>query len=156
MIYTNLVKIYGPYKNGEGRLVIWLKFDDGTKRGISYPKYLMELHLNRYLLDNETVDHIDGNFLNNNISNLQVLDRKEHCKLDVIRNKNIEVNCTYCNKLFIIEGSKLHTRNRKDKNNSGYFCSRSCSGKYGSEIQNGKRNHIVVNKVVPEKIKLKI
>ena len=37
---------------------------------LSYPKYLIEVHLDRYLEKEETVDHIDGNFLNNVISNL--------------------------------------------------------------------------------------
>lgn len=155
MIYENLKELKGPYSQKNGRLQATLVFLDGTKRTISYPKYLIELHLGRYLLDNETVDHIDGNFLNNDISNLQVLDRKEHCRLDVIRNKDIKVNCTYCNKFFTIKGSKLHTRNRKDRNSSGYFCSRSCSGKYGAEIQKEKRNHILIDKIVPEKIKFK-
>lgn len=155
MIYENLAKLYDPYSQKKGRLQATLVFIDGTRKTISYPKYLMELHLNRYLLSNETVDHIDGNFLNNDISNLQVLDRKEHAILDVIRNQNIKVNCTYCNTLFTIQGSKLHTRNRKDRNNSGYFCSRSCCGKYGVEIQKGKRNHILIDKIVPNKSSLK-
>lgn len=155
MIYENLKELKGPYSQKNGRLQATLVFLDGTRKTISYPKYLMELHLNRYLLDNKTVDHIDGNFLNNDVSNLQVLDRKEHVILDVIRNQNVEVNCTYCNILFTIQGSKLHTRNRKDRNSSGYFCSRSCSGKYGAEIQKRKRNHILIDKIVPEKIKFK-
>ena len=156
MIYKDVIKAYGPYTSKiDGRQRMSLIFIDGTRKSVSYPKYLMELYLNRYLLDNETVDHIDGNFLNNKISNLQVLDRKEHVILDAVRNQDINVNCTYCNKLFIIQGSKLHLRNRKDKNSSGYFCSRSCSGKYGVEIQRGKRYHILINKVVPNKSSLK-
>lgn len=156
MIYENIKGVYGPYKSKQdGRERIILYFTDKTSKVVSYPKYLMELHLNRYLLDNETVDHIDGNFLNNDISNLQVLDRQKHCILDVFRNKDVEVNCTYCNKLFIIKGSKLHIRNRADRNSSGYFCSRSCTGKYGVEIQNKKRNHQVIDKLIPEKIKFK-
>lgn len=155
MIYKNLAKLCGPYSQKTGRLQAILVFIDGTRKTISYPKYLMELHLNRYLSDNETINHIDGNFLNNDISNLQVLDRKEHVILDVIRNQDMNVNCIYCDKLFTIQGSKLHLRNRKDRNSSGYFCSRSCSGKYGVEIQKGKRNHILINKIVPNKSSLK-
>ena len=155
MIYENLQKVNGPYSQKNGRLQATLVFLDGTRKTISYPKYLMELHLNRYLLDNETVDHIDVNFLNNDISNLQVLDRIVHVKKDVTRNQDVEVNCTYCDKLFIIQGSKLHTRNRKDKHQSGYFCSRSCSGKYGVEIQRNKRLHIQSDKIIPVKYQAK-
>lgn len=34
------------------------------KKTISYPKYLMELHINKYLDEDDTVDHIDGNIKN--------------------------------------------------------------------------------------------
>jgi hypothetical protein len=156
MIYNNLKKIRGPYKSKkDGRERIQVDFIDGKRKTISYPKYLMELHLNRYLEENETVDHIDGNFLNNDISNLQILDRQKHATLDVYRNKDLEVNCTYCNQLFTIKGSTTHLRNRKDRSQSGYFCSRFCSGKYGSEIQNNKRILVTVDKIIPEKYQVK-
>ena len=155
MIYENC-KLLGPYKsNRDGRLRCSIIFPDKTKKSMSYPKYLMEVHLDRYLEPNETVDHIDGDVLNNNIDNLQVLDRKEHVINDVYRNKDIIVTCTYCGKEFTIEGAKLHNRNRKDRKQSGYFCSRQCSGKYGAEIQNGT---IIANKVdviKADKFKLK-
>lgn len=111
----------------------------------------MEQHLGRYLKKDETIDHIDKNPLNNDLENLRVLSRNEHCYNDCIRNKDVVVKCTYCGKEFTIPGSKLHLRNRKDKHQSGYFCSRTCSGKYGVEIQNGKRSHCVINRVIPEK-----
>jgi hypothetical protein len=156
MPYINLKKILGPYKSKiDGRERVVLVFNDGVKKTISYPKYIMECYLNRFLLENETVDHIDGNFLNNNILNLQILDRKFHSKLDVKRNEDIEVNCTFCKKSFKIKGDKINSRNRKDKGFSGYFCSRSCSGKYGKEIQNNKTTKKVHEKIKVKKIKLK-
>ena len=154
MIYENIIKIYGPYLGKDGRYRIVLKKNNGTKQTISYPKYLMEVFLGRYLEANETVDHIDGNPLNNKLSNLRVLDRKEHCTNDCIRNNNIIVTCTYCGKTFEIKGSKLHNRNRLDRHQSGYFCSRSCSGKYGRKIQLGLREHIQQEKLVASKYKL--
>lgn len=155
MVYENC-KICGPYSNGtDGRLLCTIVFPNKERRTLSYPKYLMEIHLNRYLEENETVDHIDGNFLNNNISNLQVLDRQIHSYNDAYRNKDIKVNCQYCGKEFIIKGDKVYSRNRKDRHQSGYFCSRQCSGKYGKEIQLGLRNHTTVDKVVPAKYKVK-
>lgn len=112
----------------------------------------MENYLGRYLEKGETVDHIDGNYLNNDISNLQVLQLKDHATLDVIRNKDVIVNCTYCGKEFVIQGSKLNYRNRRDKRQSGYFCSRSCSGKYNREIQLGIRKLKIHDRIKPENI----
>lgn len=149
MVYEN-AKILGPYiSKKDGRLRIFV-----NQKCLSYPKYLMEKHLDRYLEKNETVDHIDGNPLNNEISNLRVLDRKEHCSNDAIRNKDVVVTCTMCGKQFTIKGDKLYLRNRKDKHQSGYFCSKSCVGKYGALIQQGKLTHEKVNKVQAEKFKL--
>ena len=156
MVYENIKRIYGPYKSKkDSRLRIILYFNDGTKRLISYPKYLMEKHINRYLDKDETIDHIDGDVLNNCITNLQILNRVDHSKLDAIRNKDVEVNCKYCNTLFIIKGSNLRERNRKDRHSSGYFCSRSCSGKYGKEIQLGKRLHVPEERIQAIRFKLK-
>ena len=151
MVYENVIHSFGPYKGKDGRLRIILEFNDGSKKFKSYPKYLMEKHLDRYLTEDETVDHIDQNPLNNDISNLRILSRKEHCSNDAIRNKDVTVKCAYCGKEFIIPGSKLHYKNRKDRHQSGYFCSRQCSGKYGAEIQNHKRSHQTVERIVPEK-----
>ena len=46
----------------------------------------------------------------------------------------------------------MHNRNRKDRHQSGYFCLLYCSGKYGSEIENHKRTHVVTEKVIADKI----
>lgn len=151
MIYENLDHILGPYKGKDNRLRTILIFNDKTKKSISYPKYLMEIHLNRYLKEDETIDHIDQNPLNNDINNLRILSRVEHCSNDAIRNHDIKANCAYCGKEFIIKGSTLHQRNRKDRHQSGYFCSKQCSGKYGAEIQNHRRSLVIVDRIIPEK-----
>ena len=111
-VYENC-RLYGPYKSKkDNRLRIQVIFSDGRRTYMSYPKYLMEVHLGRYLEKDETVHHIDGNPLNNDISNLTVIDRAEHANNDAIRNKNITVVCQYCGKEFTIPGSKVMGRNR--------------------------------------------
>lgn len=138
-LYPEFDKVNGPYDRKDGRQHIILNNTNlangikGKTKTISYPKAIIEVELKRRLSPNETVDHIDKNPLNNNLCNLQVLSRKAHVLLDAKRRKPIIVNCTICGKLFEANRGQL----RKDK--SGFFCSRSCSGKYGAEIQNGRR-----------------
>jgi hypothetical protein len=155
-MYENY-KIYGPYlskKDNRLRITLYNK-DTHQKLSMSYPKYVMECYLNRHLTENETVDHIDRNPLNNDITNLQILDRSLHCYLDATRNQDIDVCCAYCGKQFTIKGNALHNRNRKDRHQSGYFCSRRCSGRYGRDIQLKRKSHATVEKVSPIKYKIK-
>lgn len=155
MVYEDC-KFYGPYLNKkDNRLRCILVHKNGYKQTISYPKYLIEVHLDRYLEANETVDHIDGNPLNNSIDNLRILDRKLHCTQDAHRNEDIKVKCTYCGKEFTIKGSKLYNRNRKDRHQAGYFCSKTCSGKYGKAVQLGLLNPVIVDKIIPNKYQVK-
>ena len=95
-------KVYGPYTRKDGRQVVILKTpgSHNDHQTISYPKYLIECHLNRYLEDNETVDHIDGNFNNNDLSNLRVVDRAEHCRSHTSKRETITKICVICNKPF--------------------------------------------------------
>lgn len=155
MVYKDCI-IKGPYlRKKDNRLIVIATYNNGYKTTISYPKYLMEVHLGRYLEDEETIDHIDNNPLNNDITNLRVLKRNIHTYEDALRNKDILVRCTFCGKEFSIKGDKVHCRNRKDRYQSGYFCSRQCSGKYGKNIQLGLIKPITVDKVIPNKYKAK-
>jgi len=56
-------QIYGPYQSKTDKRLRVVVREGKTKRTISYPKFLVEKRLNRYLSENEIVDHIDGNFL---------------------------------------------------------------------------------------------
>lgn len=49
--------------------------------GKLYHRYIVENHIGRKLLKNEQIHHIDGNKLNNCLSNLQILDKNEHMRL---------------------------------------------------------------------------
>ena len=99
-------KVYGPYKRKDGRQHVILK-KDKIKITVSYPKYLMELHIGRKLLENETIDHIDRDVNNNNFNNLRIIDKVKHEREDAIRNKDIKVKCSWCGKTFIVKGSNI-------------------------------------------------
>ena len=140
--------IYGPYDHGNRlRLVLVNKYT-GNKTSISYAKYLMEVHIGRYLKKDETVDHIDNDYKNNELSNLRILPRKRHALEDVLRNKYLELKCQYCGLVF--------TRyKRGNRHGHGYFCSRTCSGKYGLLVKIGKIKPKDVTKVKYPKYRIK-
>jgi len=132
-VYINC-KIYGPYKSKLDERLRIVVLKNKKKTTVSYPKYLVEVELNRYLDKDETVDHIDGNFSNNDLSNLRVINKPLHSKEDAIRRKDVEISCQWCGTLFTITGEKASQRNRRTA--SG-FCSKTCTGKYGASVQNG-------------------
>ena len=139
MVYEDC-KIYGPYVRKDDRMHICVKFPNKNRTTVSYPKYLMEVHLNRYLLPNETVDHIDRDFTNNDITNLQILDRNEHARLDAKRLKGQQFNCPECNSTIVLDDKKLSSvlknNRRKNRKITGPFCNKSCAGLYGAKVQN--------------------
>lgn len=136
-LYSEFTNVYGPYSNktNNGRQHIILTNnsfrhkDKRYKKTVSYPKIIYELFINKRLNENETIDHIDKNFLNNEIDNLQVLERQEHSRLDAKRRKPIFYNCDWCGKHFQLTVHQLR------KNAINKFCSKSCVGKHGTEIQ---------------------
>lgn len=72
-------KIYGPYTRiTDGRRYVKIIYPNKKRLTMSYPKYLIECRLNEYLKKDETVDHIDGNFLNDSPENLRIVERSEH------------------------------------------------------------------------------
>lgn len=80
-------------------------------------RIVMELFLGRFLNKNEIVHHKDGNKLNNNIDNLEVMTVSDHMKLHLNNLNNLhpqaEIVCKECR--------KVKTRFRK-----AVFCSDNC------------------------------
>lgn len=127
-------RVYGPYKERRGRKIVIVMYPDGTRETISYPKYLVEQAIGMKLdRDMGTIDHIDGNFDNNNLSNLKIVPRVEHSTLDTRRVKLIKYNCLMCGKEF--ERSPRLIRDKAKKGKSGPYCSKSCAGKYARLLQ---------------------
>lgn len=134
MAYGEDFKVHGPYKKQDGRQIVIVIENNGTRRTVSYPKWLMELQLGRRLdPDLETVDHWDSNFENNDINNLRLMPRNEHSADDTRRVKHVKFNCAWCDKEF--ERSPRLVRDKSKKNKAGPFCSRTCAGRYSRRLQ---------------------
>ncbi len=128
------MKIHGPYRRQDGRQIVIVVENNGKHRTVSYPKWIMELQLGRKLdPDLETVDHIDSNFDNNDLSNLRLVPRDEHSADDTRRVKPVKFTCAWCDKEF--ERSPRLVRDKAKKNKAGPFCSRACAGKYSRMLQ---------------------
>jgi hypothetical protein len=122
-------------------------FEDGTKSTKSYPKWLMEQKLGRELHPTkETIDHIDGDFTNNDFSNLRIVPMGKHAKEDSVYVKDVKVICLQCGDEFYRRARDLDRNARLGK--AGPFCSKQCAGKYGASIQNG-RKRLPAQKRVP-------
>lgn len=128
------------YQNKDGRMRVYIK---SIKKVMSYPKYLMEQKLGRKLLDNEQVHHKDENPLNNDLDNLEIQllgkHQKNHQK-EKRKYYDTIVQCEYCGKKFMktVKQMKNHNQECNRKKNPKpdiYFCSKSCSGKYGKNKQ---------------------
>lgn len=127
-------KVHGPYKRRDGRQIVIVVENNGKRRTVSYPKWLMELQLGRRLdPDLETVDHLDSNFDNNDLDNLVLVPRQEHSANDTRRVKLVKFTCAWCDKEF--ERSPRLVRDKARKNKAGPFCSRGCAGKYSRKLQ---------------------
>lgn len=97
---------------------------------ISYARYLMSVYLERILMEDEHVDHIDNDKLNDILSNLQILSPAENKEKQEIWNslnnpKYIELTCSQCNKMFkyLFKNYKFHTK----KGRSKFNCSKQCA-----------------------------
>lgn len=99
-----------------------------ARHTISYARYLMATSLNRFLTDDEEVDHIDNNKDNDVLSNLQILSRAENIRKQkrVVGLKRVLYQCPVCEKEFSRSRGLSHLV-KKTKNS--VTCSRSCGGK---------------------------
>ena len=110
-----------------------------AKTVTSYPRIVMENFLDRKLLKTEDVHHKDGNPLNNDPSNLEVIDHREHTRQHGLKQKhkykNKKMTCPVCNKSFIWTEKQQSGFYSHTKTGNGPFCSKRCSGIYGTRLQ---------------------
>ena len=125
------MKIYGPYKRKDNRQHVVIVYDDGTKTTKSWPRVLMERHLGRKLLRDETVDHINNDKTDNRIENLQLLSLKENNLKEMTRperkRKLYSFVCPNCGETATKYFNNVKGNEKKGR--AGPFCSRSCAGK---------------------------
>ncbi len=138
------MKVHGPYLDKRGkkhRRIVLLTYDDGSKKTQSYARYLLEGHLGRSLEDDEDADHIDGDTLNDDLSNLRPLPAKVNRSLGQ-QHRTSELYhflCPVCG----APATKLMRQVRQSwsMGHAGPFCSASCAGRWFYTDQNGQPKH---------------
>ena len=121
--------IYGPYTRPDGRMhMCILDLKTGKRTTISYPKYLLQKQ-GFDIPKGYHVHHIDGNFKNNNLDNLEIKEAKKHISE---HNKGIGLMITFmcpvCKTNFTIPYAR-YRHNQLVQGKAGPYCSKSCSGK---------------------------
>lgn len=80
---------FSQSRSGGNKYILLYKptYEGSDKRGyIREHRYVIEQALQRTLKANEIVHHKDGNTMNNDINNLQVMDKREHDRMNVSLN----------------------------------------------------------------------
>ena len=88
----------------------------------------MERVLGRTLLPEETVDHIDGDFTNDSLSNLQILSLEDNIRKSHSPAEQLTLTCKCCGKEFQ-RRKAVEMYNKEIRKRDGPFCSHSCVGK---------------------------
>lgn len=137
-------KVYGPYvskADGRSRVVFRETRSDGSviRGGKSFSMSLarakMTVKEGRILSQQEEVDHRDEDRTNDDIDNLQILDKIKHQyksagEAFVRTNNNEMVSCPNCGTDFFCDRTRFNVAAEKGKTPC---CSRSCSSKlYGA------------------------
>lgn len=121
------MKVYGPYLRKDGRKHVVIVYLDGTKKTKSYPKFLLENKIGRELVNDETCDHIDGDFTNDDPNNLQVLSLPKNIIKSKKETQYYVFVCSECNQQ--TKKPMYAVKHNWNLGKSGPYCSRSCAGK---------------------------
>lgn len=124
--------------NSEGRKTVTLFNSNADRSSTSYARYLMSVELGRYLTSDEEVDHIDEDKSNDDISNLQILTKKQHKNKNVIL---IEGFCYVCGDKIVKRKSDLRPKSKHtDLKNNLLCCSRECGYIKARETYKNRKN----------------
>lgn len=127
------LKLYGPYLRKDGRKhVIWYNPETKIRRTQSYPRYLVEQVIGRELLPNEEVDHINGDYTDDRLENLQVLCWSDHQeKSSAELSAKVEwfyFSCPTCSADSAIPMRKYRA-NQEVRGSAGPYCSKRCASR---------------------------
>lgn len=89
-------------------------------------RYVMSVHLGRWLSSDEVVHHKDKDRTNNDINNLELTNARDHAILHAIENgtEYIDVHCLHCNKQFTTTACKVKK-----------FCSNLCASLHSRKFE---------------------
>jgi len=89
------------------RVIRIYKYGGKLHRNTNFARYIMERHLKRRLLSTEDVHHIDENQLNDDMSNLVILDESTHVKNhNIINYPKIKKPCIICGDIIKVVKSR--------------------------------------------------
>lgn len=77
---------------------------------ISYARYLMSVHLGRFLNKDETVDHINEDKLDDRIENYQILSRLDNKAKSQSKARLFEFVCPVCNSSFTLTARQSYKK----------------------------------------------
>lgn len=107
--------------NKEPRRVATLRKPNGEMTSMSYAKYLYTSHYKTDVAEGDTVDHINGDKMDDRIENLQVVSRRYNIQKDHKHKEMVLRICPVCQKEFLYPKKNLSTHPNP-------CCSRRCGG----------------------------
>lgn len=138
---SNTISLQKPYSdkwrkgyiviNPEGRKNLILYNNKNDRTTTQYARYVLATKLGRFLTKEETVDHIDDDFTNDDESNLQILTRAQNI-YKACKQPDVKLTCPTCGSVFYRSRTQLRGRLHKIETNS-INCSRKCG--YASKKQ---------------------
>lgn len=98
----------------------------------------MEIKLGHKIEKGYDVHHKDGDFTNDNLDNLELIEEHKHKSEHARKNiDDIEFICPECGKIFMANADRQRDirHNQGSEKKAGPFCSKSCAGRYSRRIQ---------------------
>lgn len=129
------LKVYGPmFIESKGRWIVIVTLPNGNKLTMTYARYLMSVHLNRYLESWEHVHHINEHKDDDRLDNLEIKHEMYHGidhNLDGKIHFPEVVVCYQCDSIFMLTAKQVRYRKANERKGlAGPFCSCKCKANY--------------------------